>query len=91
VKNPFEVLKTKEQEMAKVKNEIDALRVTCRRLKSGLALSHRDAVSGIHLFPHLYAIDTTQLVGSLSGARISEHARLDYDGLSLHSPGTGTI
>ena len=30
MKNPFEVLKTKEQEMAKVKKEIDALRVTIR-------------------------------------------------------------
>ena len=28
MKNPFEVLKTKEQEVAKVKKEINALRVT---------------------------------------------------------------
>ena len=28
MKNPFEVLKTKEQEMAKVRKEIDALRIT---------------------------------------------------------------
>ncbi|MGA8310969.1 MAG: hypothetical protein WB755_13125 [Terriglobales bacterium] len=30
MKNPFEVLKTKEQEMAKVRKEVDALRVTIR-------------------------------------------------------------
>jgi hypothetical protein len=30
MKNPFEVLKTKEQEMAKLKKEVDALRVTIR-------------------------------------------------------------
>ena len=30
MKNPFEVLKTKEQEMAKVRKEVDALRVTLR-------------------------------------------------------------
>ncbi len=30
MKNPFEVLKSKEQEMVKVKKEVDALRVTIR-------------------------------------------------------------
>ncbi|MGH9536803.1 MAG: hypothetical protein ACRD3H_02710 [Terriglobales bacterium] len=30
MKNPFEVLKNKEQEMVKVRKEIDALRVTIR-------------------------------------------------------------
>jgi len=30
MKNPFDVLKTKEQEMVKVKKEVDALRVTIR-------------------------------------------------------------
>jgi len=30
MKNPFEVLKNKEQEMVKVKKEVDALRVTIR-------------------------------------------------------------
>jgi hypothetical protein len=30
MKNPFEVLKSKEQEVAKVKKEVDALRVTIR-------------------------------------------------------------
>jgi hypothetical protein len=28
MKNPFEVLRTKEQEVAKIKREIDALRIT---------------------------------------------------------------
>ena len=30
MKNPFEVLKSKEQEMNKVRKEVDALRVTIR-------------------------------------------------------------
>jgi hypothetical protein len=30
MKNPFEVLKSKEQEMVKVRKEVDALRVTIR-------------------------------------------------------------
>jgi hypothetical protein len=30
MKNPFEVLKTKEQEMVKVRKEVDALRVTIK-------------------------------------------------------------
>jgi hypothetical protein len=30
MKNPFEVLKSKEQEMVKVRKEVDALRVTLR-------------------------------------------------------------
>jgi hypothetical protein len=30
MKNPFDVLKSKEQEMVKVKKEVDALRVTIR-------------------------------------------------------------
>jgi hypothetical protein len=30
MKNPFEVLKTKEQEMNKVRKEVDALRVTIK-------------------------------------------------------------
>ena len=52
MKNPFEVLKTKEQEVAKVKKEINALRVTIQLIgdeksaltKSGPALCHRNAV-----------------------------------------------
>jgi hypothetical protein len=30
MKNPFEVLKSKEQEMAKVRKEVDALRIAMR-------------------------------------------------------------
>ena len=55
MKNPFEVLKSKEQEMVKVKKEVDALRVTIRligdenapagcRFEGGSAFRHRNAV-----------------------------------------------
>ena len=37
MKNPFEVLKNKEQEMVKVRKEIDALRVTIRLIGDGNA------------------------------------------------------
>jgi hypothetical protein len=39
MKNPFEVLKTKEQEVAKVKSEINALRVTLQLIGEDKAAS----------------------------------------------------
>ncbi|HVO82130.1 MAG TPA: hypothetical protein VMT28_15450 [Terriglobales bacterium] len=44
MKNPMEVLRTKEQELARVKKEVDALRVTLRLL--GEESSSRDEQKG---------------------------------------------
>jgi len=43
MKNPFEVLKSKEQEMVKVKKEVDALRVTIRLIGAENAVPAADA------------------------------------------------
>jgi hypothetical protein len=43
MKNPFEVLKLKEQEIAKVKKEVDALRVTIRLIGEDNSSSSTDA------------------------------------------------
>jgi hypothetical protein len=43
MKNPFEVLKSKEQEMVKVRKEVDALRVTIRLIGDEGAAPATDA------------------------------------------------
>jgi hypothetical protein len=43
MKNPFEVLKSKEQEMVKVKKEVDALRVTIRLIGDESTVPAADA------------------------------------------------
>jgi hypothetical protein len=43
MKNPFEVLKSKEQEMVKVRKEVDALRVTIRLIGDESSATATDA------------------------------------------------
>jgi hypothetical protein len=43
MKNPFEVLKSKEQEMVKVRKEVDALRVTIRLIGDEKAAAASEA------------------------------------------------
>ena len=53
MKNPFEVLKTKEQEVAKVKKEISALRVTIQLIgdEKSSAADHQVALHSVIQMP----------------------------------------